>query len=137
MKKAKTPKPKTDAFAATFDTLRGILAAHAKELLVQKDEPGDYQLCSSKLKDRIGRPLFVAAVQTKKNYVSFHLMPIYGSPELLQDISPELKKRMQGKSCFNFTSIEAQQVKELAALTKTGIKAFQQVKLPWKQPSKS
>lgn len=126
---------KADEFAATFAMRRGILTPYAKKLLVQADEPGDYQLCSRTMKDRAGRPLFVAAVQIRKNYVSFHLMPVYGNPRLLKGMSLALKKRMQGKSCFTFTTIEPQQVEELSTLTRTGIEAFQKVKLPWAQPS--
>jgi hypothetical protein len=47
-------------------------------------------------------------------------MPIYANPKLLKDISPELKRRMQGKSCFNFTTIDKKLLKELSYLTKTG-----------------
>ena len=76
------------------------------------------------MQDRIGRPLFVAAVQTRKNYVSYHLMPIYAAPRLARSLSPGLKKRMHGQSCFNFTTIDAAHVRELSALTKAGIEAF-------------
>src|SRR5207244_11114176 len=96
---------KSGAFAETVATLRGMLATHAKRLLVQVDEPGDYQLSSPTKSDRIGRPLFLAAVQTRKNYVSFHLMPVYMCPDLVKTLSPALKRRMQGKACFNFTTI--------------------------------
>lgn len=122
---------KSATFADTFKTLRGILAAHDKELLVQVDKPGDYQLASRTVTDRSGRPLFVAAVQVKKTYVSYHLMPVYAVPDLLKGISPGLKKRMQGKACFNFTAIDPEHAKELAALTKSGIAAFKKVKVPW------
>ena len=122
---------KTATFSATFKTLRGLLEPYENELLVQVDKPDAYELCSRTMKDRIGRPLFVAAVQVKKSYVSYHLMPVYAVPELLKGMSPGLKKRMQGKACFNFTTIEPEQAKELAALTKAGIKAFKNVKVPW------
>ena len=123
--------PKADAFDETFTTLRGILVPYAKEMMVQVDKPGNYQISSRSMKDRIGRPLFVAAVQIKKNYVSFHLMPIYACPELVDSLSPTLKKRMQGKSCFNFTTIESAHVKELVSLTKNGIARYKKIKLPW------
>ncbi len=126
--------PDSEVLDATFTKLRDLLKPHAKELLVQVDEPGNYQLCSRSMTDRTGRPLFVAAVQTKKNYVSYHLMPVYAVPELLKKLTPELKKRMQGKSCFNFKTIEPAQAKELAVLTKDGIAAFKKVKLPWASP---
>jgi len=121
----------TAAFPETFAALRRMLDTHAKRLLVQVDEPGDYQLCSTTKTDRIGRPLFIAAVQTKKSYVSFHLMPVYMCPDLVMTLSPALKKRMQGKACFNFTTIEPAQVKELSALTKKGLARMKHVKLPW------
>ena len=38
--------------------------------------------------------------------------------------SPSLRKRTQGKSCFNFTAIEPTHVSELAALTKKGFNGF-------------
>ncbi len=44
-------------------------------------------------------------------------MPVYMYPDLLEGISPELKKRMQGKSCFNFKTLDDAQVEELARLT--------------------
>jgi len=63
-------------------------------------------------------------VEIKKNYVSYHLMPVYAFPELLESVSPELKKRMQGKSCFNFSKIDADTLKELAELTRKGFEKF-------------
>ena len=122
---------KTSGFDDTFAALRGVLERHTKTLAVQIDQPGNYQVCSPTMTDRIGRPLFVAAVQTKKSYVSFHLMPVYACPDLVEGLSPSLRKRMQGKSCFNFTTIDAAHVKELSALTKEGIARFKTVKLPW------
>jgi hypothetical protein len=63
---------------------------------------------------------FFAAVRVGKRYVSFYLMPVYAHPELLEGISPELRRRMQGKSCFNFTSVDEALLGELAELTRVG-----------------
>ncbi len=46
-----------------------------------------------------------AGTRLGKRYVSYYLMPIYVQPSLLDDISPELRRRMQGKSCFNFARV--------------------------------
>ena len=119
------------AFDDTFKTIRGILRRHEKKMKVLVDKPGDYQLGSRQLTDRIGRPLWAAAVQIKKNYVSYHLMPVYACPELLKGMSPSLRKRMQGKACFNFTTIDAADVKELSALTRAGFERIETIKLPW------
>jgi hypothetical protein len=119
------------AFSDTFATLRSILKRHAGRLLVTADTTGEFMVASRDQVDRAGRPLAVAGVQMKKNYISYHLMPVYADPALLKGISPALKKRMQGKSCFNFTSIDPALSKELSALTKDGIARFRQIELPW------
>jgi len=131
-----TSGAKTGELCLTFAALRESLAVHSERLLVTVNKSGGYQLCSRTLKDRTGRPLFVAGIQIKKNYVSYHLLPIYMAPALQKKIPPALKKRMQGKACFNFTAIESQQIKELAALTRRGIEVFNDIKLPWEKPAK-
>jgi hypothetical protein len=116
-----------------FGALRGVLEPLAGSMIVQTDTPSEYQLCSSEHKDRIGRPLMFAAVQIRKNYVTFHLMPMSGSAALNAALSPGLRKRMQGKACFNFkTAADAAAHKsELAELTRRGARGFRDLKLPW------
>ena len=123
--------PNTEGFAATFAALRAILEPHAKRLTVTVDEPGHFELASPTMTDRAGRPLFCAAVQINKNYVSYHLMPVYANTALRNSLSPALRKRMQGKACFNFTTVEPGQLKELAAVTKKGVAGFKKLNLPW------
>jgi len=89
--------PKT-SLSETFATLRDILAAQSEHLVVTVDEPGDFQVGSPDQQDRIGRPLFVAGVRTRKNYVSYYLMPVYVMPRLVERLSLGLKKRLQGKA---------------------------------------
>jgi hypothetical protein len=55
-----------------------------------------------------------------KRYVSFHLFPVYMYPDLLGGMSDKLKRRMQGKSCFNFTEVDPELREELEGLTKRG-----------------
>ncbi|HEY2904767.1 MAG TPA: hypothetical protein VGJ29_02645 [Vicinamibacterales bacterium] len=124
------PKQRAD-FEQTFATLRAVLRGADKNLLTTVDKRGDFQVADAKRTDRIGRPLFVAGVQIKKNYVSYHLMPAYACPELLTGLSPSLKKRMQGKACFNFTAIAPEHVAELKTLTKRGITRFKNAPLAW------
>ena len=72
--------------------------------------------------------MFFAAVRAGKNYVSYHLMPVYGCRDLLNVVSPELMKRMQGKACFNFTAVDERLFGELARLTKAGYEKFKSLK---------
>lgn len=70
------------------------------------------------------QPLFFGSVQLRKNYVSFYLMPVYVFPDLLTSISESLRKRMQGKSCFNFKQVNPPLLAELAALTRAGFERY-------------
>jgi hypothetical protein len=106
-------------FKRSFYSLKDILIKYEKHLTVKSDKKDIYNLYAG-YSERYKRDIYFGGVEIKKNYVSYHLMPIYINPELLKDISPNLKKRMQGKSCFNFKTIEAVQIKELAHLTKQG-----------------
>ena len=133
---ARAKKIEGDEFGQTFAALRKSLLVYSHQLLVAVDKPGDFQLCSRTLKDRIGRPLFVAGVQIKKNYVSYHLMALYMNPTLQAEISPALRKRMSGKSCFNFTKITPKQIQEVASLTRTGLEIFNKFQLPWDKAEK-
>lgn len=47
-------------------------------------------------------------------------MPVYVFPDLLETISPELKEHMQGKSCFNFKTLDSDLFEELKQLTNEG-----------------
>ena len=69
--------PKTDAFAETFQTLRSILERNGGRMKVVADTDTEFSLASPTMTDRTGRPLFAAAVQVRKSYVSYHLMPLY------------------------------------------------------------
>ena len=71
------------------------------------------------------KPLFFGAVQVKKSYVSFHLMPVYVKPDLLAGISDSLRARMQGKSCFNFKQVDELLFAELALLTQASYASYE------------
>lgn len=50
----------------------------------------------------------------------------HAKPELLEGLSPGLKSRMQGKSCFNFFEVDKPLFKELAALTEAGFASYKE-----------
>ena len=70
--------------------------------------------------DKYPDGLTFGGVNIGKRYVSYHLMCAYLQTELLGSMSPELRKRMQGKSCFNFTKVDDGLFDELAAITAKG-----------------
>jgi hypothetical protein len=114
---------KTAEFDAVFARLRAILAPHARTLAAKHDQP-DYYYLETRTAVYKGRPVFFAGVRKGKSYVSFHLMPVYAYPEMRKGLSPKLRKRMQGKACFNFTAVDEELFEELRQLTVRGIEGF-------------
>ena len=112
-------------FAELFEKLKTLMEPLEPQLKVKNDEPGNYYLNTPSQRED-GYVYAFGGVQVKKNYVSYHLMPVYATPELLDGISDTLKKRMQGKSCFNFTKIDEALFSELDALTQKGFEAFKE-----------
>lgn len=110
-------------FADVFAQLRAIMEPYARVLEPTVDNDDELSLNTSHVMPN-GANLWFGAVQVKKRYVSYHLMPVYVNPALLEDVSPALRKRMQGKSCFNFAKVDPALFEELAALTKAGFEDF-------------
>lgn len=106
-----------------FSELRAILAPYAAKLDPKKDDASELYL-DTRYVQKNKKPLFFGAVQRKKSFVSFHLMPVYTNPELLVKLSPDLTSHMQGKSCFRFASVDKPLFKELAALTKAAFASY-------------
>lgn len=106
-----------------FEELKAIMLPVTESLNAIHDEPGNYSVDTFHTMKN-GKQLWFGGVQIKKNYVSYHLMPVYVDPELLVGISTALKKRMQGKSCFNFKTIDEELFGELASLTKASFQDY-------------
>lgn len=119
---AATKAAKPD-FAAVFTALRQLLESFRGNLAVQTDTPGNYHLEAPSILHR-GKPLYFAGVRTNKNYVSLHLLWMYYNPAAVKALSPALRKRMQGKACFNFTAVDEDCFAELGRLITDGLKRY-------------
>jgi hypothetical protein len=109
--------PDKSNFEEVFRRLKAVLERHEKKLVVAQDSQ-TYYLLNTRYVMKNKQPLCFGGVRLGKAYVSFYLMAVYAFPDLLKDLSSELKKRMQGKSCFNFKEVDEKLFKELAQLTK-------------------
>jgi hypothetical protein len=123
---AATKAAKPD-LAAVFTALRQLLESFRGNLAVQTDKPGNYHLEAPFILHR-RKPLYFAGVRTGKNYVSFHLLYMYYHPAAKKALSPALKKRMQGKACFNFTAVDEACFAELGRLIRDGLKIYKSEK---------
>jgi hypothetical protein len=76
-------------FAAIFARLRAILQKNIGQLSVKDDSPTCYCLQGG-LHPTHKTPMSIAWVKISKTYVSYHLMPVYGCPQLLDGYSPHV-----------------------------------------------
>lgn len=115
--------PDKTEFKQVFEELKSIFKPYAEKMEVAHDTD-EYYMLNTRHIMKNKQPLCFGGVRLGKNYVSFYLMTVYASPALLKGMSPELKKRMQGKSCFNFKEIDKKLFTELKMLTKAGAVKF-------------
>jgi hypothetical protein len=109
-------------FQALFDHFKAMLEPYAPKMYPADARPGMYGLDMAPEGQRDPTTWF-AGTRLGKRYVSYYLMPIYVQPSLLDGISPELRRRMQGKSCFNLTKVDVPLLAELERLTATSYEA--------------
>ncbi|AIQ64506.1 hypothetical protein PSTEL_16765 [Paenibacillus stellifer] len=121
--------PSEKNFTPIFDQLKKILKEYEPEMVVKTDSSEQYYLDTHKINPVNNKIIFFAATIIKKNYVSFYLMPIYSYPELLNEIPDSLRKRMQGKSCFNFKAPDDDLFQELKILTNKGYQKYKEMDL--------
>ena len=118
----------TPDFPTVFDQLKAVLKPYEPRLSVTANDSEGYSLDTHQLGPN-KKPMFFGAAVINKNYVSFHLMPVYVHPDLLEGLSDNLRKRMQGKSFLNFKSVDDDTLAELSRLTDRGFEAFRKVGL--------
>jgi hypothetical protein len=101
-------------FQAVEARLRRIFDPYRDRLTVSKEGPDGIYLEQPGYE---GKPWgYVGGTRVGKSYVSYYLMGAYDG-RLQESMSPELRKRMQGKTCFNFTKIDEPLFAELEAIT--------------------
>jgi len=114
-KRSRPSKASTSPFAETFQELKHLVESRAGFLDVQSDTETEYIL-TGPVMPRWKKELWFGGVRMGRAYVSLHLMPVYMFPDLLKGVSADLRARMQGKSCFNFSRVEPELFAEVDAL---------------------
>jgi hypothetical protein len=119
-------------FDGIYDAVKPLLEKHVPPFVVIRDDGKRYELSSVKPVEIWGkkRPgVYFAAVMKKKNFVGFYLMTIYAQPGLVQDLGPELKKCLKGKSCFHITKADPVILKQIKKALVDGQRCYK--KLGW------
>ena len=122
----------SEEFEAIFERLKSILVRCADGLDATENERGEFGLAGpvgpatlAAWRGKMKHPrVAVAWVRAGKAYVSYHLMGLYMNPKLAAEVPAELRARMQGKSCFNFKSLDGSPIAKLEKLTVRSIAAM-------------
>jgi hypothetical protein len=101
-----------------YDELHRRLSAHEDAFVADGDQDS-YTLLGAPTEKYPDGQMF-AGLRLGKRYVSCYLMSVYADPAALEEMSAGLRRRMQGKSCFNFTRVDDQLFDELDQLTRRG-----------------
>ena len=113
-------------FHGTFTVLKALLEPYAAHLHITSDTATIYML-DGEYVAQFKRKMPFGGVQVRRSYVSFHLLPVYSHPELLGNVSDRMRRRMQGKSCFNFVTPDSELFTELSGLIDAGFTLYERL----------
>jgi len=116
-----------EEFTRVFGALKKLVRPLAKRMTVLADTPDKFIL-EGGYSEEHKKKIWFGGVQRGKAYVRYHLIAVYAFPDLLKDLSPKLRARMQGKSCFNFTKHDPALFREVGVLTKRSFERFRKAK---------
>ena len=106
--------------AAVEARLRAILDAYRDRLVV-----GSVYHLETLTRPNAKSHDFFGFVKPGASYVSLYLKPIYTWPDLLDDISPALRKRLQGsRTAFSFAVVDEPLFDELEALVERAFRRY-------------
>ena len=117
---------------STFQALRALLSTYAEGLTIDEDTPDRFCLVAAPGPATLEawggnarrEAIAVAWVERRKSYVGYHLMGLNGNARLVATLSPALRARMQGKTCFNFRRPDAALFMELGRVTSASLDAL-------------
>jgi hypothetical protein len=99
-----------------------VLAEHSAGLRVTSDTPKMYELTAHEV-ELLGQKrqgVYFASVLEAKNDTAFYFFPIYTHPDRFEDLSPRLRKKMTGKSCFHVSKADPKLLQEIADMLERG-----------------
>jgi hypothetical protein len=118
------PAPSAADLDAIFAALKALLVRQARHLVVVFDAPDEYTLDTRK-HGPDGKPLLFGSVLRRRTHVAYRLMPLDVDASIADALSPALRRHMQGKSSFHFTTPDPQLFVELDLATRAAMASFE------------
>jgi len=116
-------RPRPSSLSETFESLAGILVPYARMFESEMHPRMGYCL-KAKYGERPIRELYFGGVRLHQDHASFHLFLLYSYPDLEDGLSPELRRCLEGKTCFRIELGDGALIEELKALTRTCYERF-------------
>lgn len=112
-------------FVPVYEALARLMRDNATGMMVEKEDRTSVSFHAGwPNPQHQGKPMWFGQVKLGKSAVSYHLMPVYSHSEIAAAIPAELRKRMQGKSCFNFRKVDDALFEQLAELTRLSARTY-------------
>jgi len=112
-----------------FKRLKLLLQKYDKVFVSKINDEKHFDLWSNKefiFEGKIKKEMFFASVEVQKNDVAFHFIPIYTNSNLIDELQPNLKSKLKGKSCFHFKNLNRELENEIADALEKGFQIFKQ-----------
>ena len=122
---------KTDTKAEIFKQVRSVMQTFVPPLTVTKDTEKVFELVSDKSIEFMGKKrdnVYFGAVMIMGGFVGFYLMPIYAQPVLIQQLGPDLRKLLKGKSCFHIKKTNPDLLKQIRESMEVGLECYRKLK---------
>lgn len=68
--------------------------------------------------------MYFGAAFIQSNYVGLYLMHVYMSKNGLEKLGPELRKTLEGKSCFHIKTLDKNLIKQIEVAVKDDIDCY-------------
>ncbi len=110
-----------------FHKLEKILKPFEKKLNFKTDGKSKCELITKRtvtVYNKEHNGMFFASAVIQKNFVGFYFFPIYTHVKEFNNIPPELKKCLKGKSCFNIKKFDNVLEKQISDILKKGYEVY-------------
>lgn len=114
------------------NVLRTIIKAHVGPLQFRKDDDSGLEAAGTiptmQGKQKVDG-IYFASVIPKPKDARLYFFPIYTDPTHFENIAPELRKCLKGKSCFHIKKLDDTLKKHITEMVSIGIKRYQEKEL--------
>lgn len=109
------------------NTLKDLLKLHIGPLLIREETDTVFQVCGTKERMQGKQKVdgyYFASVMPKPKDARLYFFPIYTHLGYFNNISPELKKCLKGKSCFHIKKLTPELEDDIKKMIQKGIDLY-------------